>query len=105
MTVLPADHQLDLEKVGKAIGKAAALDTEKEFKSLFPDCAVGAMPPFGNLYGVPTYVDKSLTQEDYIVFEAGTHTDAIKLSYRDYEKIVKPRVEDLAIKIQPMKGA
>ena len=105
MTVLPADHQLDLEKVARAIGAGAALDTEKEFKSLFPDCAVGAMPPFGNLYGVPTYMDKSLTQEDYIVFEAGTQTEAIKLSYRDYEKIVKPRVEDLALKIQPMKGA
>jgi Ala-tRNA(Pro) deacylase len=49
-------------------------------------------------------VDKSLSQEEYIVFEAGTHTDAIKLSYRDYENIVKPRVEDLAVKIQPMKG-
>ena len=104
MTVLPAHHQIDLEKVEKAIGKTASLDTEQEFKSLFPDCAVGAMPPFGNLYSLPTYVDKSLAEEDYIVFEAGTHTDAIKLSYRDYEKIVKPRVEDLAIKIQPMKG-
>ena len=104
MTVLPADHQIDLGKIEKAIGKPASLDTEQEFKSLFPDCAVGAMPPFGNLYGVPTYVDRSLSQEEYIVFEAGTHTDAIKLNYRDYEKIVKPRVEDLAIKIQPMKG-
>jgi len=104
MTVLPADHQIDLGKIEKAIGKAASLGTEQEFKSLFPDCAVGAMPPFGNLYGVPTYVDRSLSQEEYIVFEAGTHTDAIKLNYRDYEKIVKPRVEDLAIKIQPMKG-
>lgn len=104
MTVLPADHQIDLEKVEKALGQTASLDTEQEFKSLFPDCVVGAMPPFGNLYGLPTYVDKSLSQEDYIVFEAGTHTDAIKLSYRDYEKIVKPRVEDLASKIQPMKG-
>jgi Ala-tRNA(Pro) deacylase len=104
MTVLPADHQIDLEKLGKAIGKAASLDMEKEFKSLFPDCAVGAMPPFGNLYDVPTYVDKSLAQEEYIVFEAGTHTAAIKLRYHDYEKIVQPRVEDFAIKIQPMKG-
>lgn len=104
MTVLPADHQIDLKKLKKATGKAVSLDTEQEFKSLFPDCAVGAMPPFGNLYGVPTYVDKSLSQEEYIVFEAGTHTDAIKLGYRDYEKIVKPRVEDFAIKIQPMKG-
>ena len=84
--------------------RAASLDAEKEFKPLFPDCAVGAMPPFGKLYGVPTYVDKSLSQEEYIVFEAGTHTDAIKLSYRDYEKIAKPRVEEFAIKIRPMKG-
>jgi Ala-tRNA(Pro) deacylase len=105
MAVLPADHQIDLEKVGKVIGKPASLDSEKEFKSLFPDCAIGAMPPFGNLYGLPTYVDKSLAAQDYIVFEAGTHSDAIKLSYRDYEKIVKPQVEDLAIKLQPMKGA
>jgi Ala-tRNA(Pro) deacylase len=104
MTVLPADHQIDLKKLKKAIGKAVSLDSEQDFKPLFPDCAVGAMPPFGNLYGVPTYVDKSLSQEDYIVFEAGTHTDAIKLSYRDYEKIAKPRVEEFAIKIQPMKG-
>jgi len=104
MTVLPADHQIDLKKLKKAVGKAVSLDSEREFKPLFPDCAVGAMPPFGNLYGVPTYVDKSLSQEEYIVFEAGTHTDAIKLSYRDYEKIAKPRVEDFAIKIQPMKG-
>jgi Ala-tRNA(Pro) deacylase len=105
MAVLPADHQIDLEKVGKVIGKTASLDSEKEFKSLFPDCAIGAMPPFGNLYGLPTYVDKSLAAQDYIVFEAGTHSDAIKLRYRDYEKIVKPQVEDLAIKLQPMKGA
>jgi Ala-tRNA(Pro) deacylase len=103
MTVLPADHQIDLEKIAKAVGKTVSLDTEHEFKSLFPDCATGAMPPFGNLYGLPTYVDKRLVQEDYIVFEAGTHTDAIKISYRDYENIVKPRVEDLAVKIQPMK--
>ena len=103
MTVLPADHQIDLEKVAKAVGKTVSLDTEQEFKSLFPDCATGAMPPFGNLYGLPTYVDQRLAQEDYVVFEAGTHTDAIKVSYRDYERVVKPRVEDLAVKIQPMK--
>ncbi len=105
MAVLPADYQIDLERVRKVIGKTASLDSEKEFKSLFPDCAIGAMPPFGNLYGLPTYVDKSLATQDYIVFEAGTHSDAIKMSYRDYEKIVKPKVEDLAIKLRPMKGA
>jgi len=105
MVVLPADHQIDLEKLEKAVGKPGALDKESDFKSLFPDCAIGAMPPFGNLYDLPTYVDRSLGEQDYIVFEAGTHTDAIKMSYRDYEKIVKPKVADLAIKLQPMKGA
>lgn len=105
MAVLRADHQIDLEKAGKAIGKTASLDREGEFKSLFSDCATGAMPPFGNLYGLPTYVDEHLAEQDYIVFEAGTHTDAIKMSYRDYEKIVKPQVANLAIKLQPMKGA
>jgi Ala-tRNA(Pro) deacylase len=104
MVVLSAEHLIDLEKLAKIVGKNISLESEGEFESLFPDCAVGAMPPFGNLYGVPTYVDKSLAEEDYIAFEAGTHTEAIKLSYRDYEKIVKPHVEDLAIKIQPMKG-
>ena len=105
MVVLPADHHIDLEKVEKVLGKAVSLDKEEEFKSLFADCAIGAMPPLGNLYGLPTYVDRHLAEQDYIVFEAGTHTDAIKMSYRDYEKIVKPKVEDLAVKLQPMKGA
>ena len=97
MMVLPANYQVDLEKVEKAIGSGVSLHKEQEFKSLFPDCATGAMPPFGNLYGLPTYVDKNLSEQDYIVFEAGTHTDAIRISYRDYEKIVKPEVKELGI--------
>ena len=105
MVVLPADHHIDLQKIEKAIGKPLSLSKENDFKSLFPDSVIGAMPPFGNLYGLPTYVDKHLAEQDYIVFEAGTHTDAIKMSYSDYEKIVRPKVEDLAIKVQPMKGA
>ncbi|HEU0273943.1 MAG TPA: YbaK/EbsC family protein [Candidatus Udaeobacter sp.] len=105
MIVLPADHHIDLEKVQKAVGRNVALGKEQEFKSLFPDCVIGAMPPFGNLYGLSTYVDQSLAKQDYIVFEAGTHTDAIKMNYRDYEKIVKPEVNDLGIKLEIMKGA
>ncbi len=108
MIVLPADHQIDLEKAEKTIGNAVALGKEHEFKSLFSDCAIGAMPPFGNLYNLPTYVDKHLAEQDYIVFEAGTHTDAIKMSHRDYEKIVKPKVADLSIKSgsgRTMRGA
>ena len=105
MVVLPADHHIDLDKIEKAIGKPVSLGKEDDFKSLFSDTAIGAMPPFGNLYGLPTYVDKHLAEQDYIVFEAGTHTDAIKMSYSDYEKILKPNVGDLAIKLHPMKGA
>src|SRR3979411_1966144 len=67
MTVLPADHRVDLEKIEKITSQPAVLQTENEFKSLFPDCAVGTMPPFGNLYGLTTYVDKSLIQKDFIV--------------------------------------
>jgi Ala-tRNA(Pro) deacylase len=105
MIVLPADHHIDLEKIEKATGKPVSLSKEDDFKSLFPDSVIGAMPPFGNLYGLPTYVDKHLAEQEYIVFEAGTHTDAIKMSYSDYEKIVKPKIGDLAIKLHPMKGA
>ena len=101
ITVLPADHRADLQKLEKIDGEPASLETEEEFESLFPNCAKGAMRPFGNLYGLPTCVDKRLTQEDYIVFEAGTHTDAIKLNDRGYRQIVKPPVEDLAIKVHP----
>jgi Ala-tRNA(Pro) deacylase len=99
MAVLPADHRVDLEKLDKATAKRTALATEADFKSLFPDCAVGAMPPFGNLYNVATYVDKSLTEDDYIVFEAGTHTDAIKMNYPDYARLVNPKVADFAVKL------
>jgi Ala-tRNA(Pro) deacylase len=105
MTVLPADSRLDLEKLEKLTGKPAALESEAEFKELFPDCAPGTMPPFGDLYGVPTYVDQSLTKEDYIVFEAGTHTDAIKLNYSDYERTAKPHIQEFAIKRQAVKNA
>ena len=106
MAVLPASFHVDLGRLKEATkAKAAELASEDEFKHRFPECETGAMPPFGNLYGLPTNVDKNLAEQDYIVFEAGTHTDAIKISYRDYEKIVKPKVEDLAVKLQPMKGA
>jgi Ala-tRNA(Pro) deacylase len=98
MMVLPADHRVDIEKLAKTTGKQASLATEADFQSLFPDCAVGTMPPFGRLYGVPTYVDKSLTEDDFIVFEAGTHSDAIKMSYPDYARLAEPQVAEFAVK-------
>ena len=105
LAVLPADRLVDLEKFEKLTGKVAKLADEAEIHIAFPDCAVGAMPPFGSLYGLPTYVDESLTQDDYIVLEAGTHTDAIKLSYKDYERLAEPKVADFAIRSHSMKAA
>ena len=99
MTVLPADRRVDLERLDKATGKRTALAGEADFKALFPDCAVGTMPPFGNLYGMATYVDQSLTEDDFIVFEAGTHTDAIRMSYPDYARLANPQVADFTVKL------
>ena len=64
MVVLRADHDIDLDKIEKAIGKPVSLGKENDFKSLFSETAIGAMPPFGNLYGLPTYVDKHLAEQD-----------------------------------------
>jgi Ala-tRNA(Pro) deacylase len=99
MTVLSADHRVDLEKLGKVMGRPAALATEAEFKALFADCAVGTMPPFGHLYGVATYLDQSVTGAEKIVFEAGTHSDAVKMRYADYERLAKPTIADFAVKL------
>lgn len=98
MAVLPADRRLDLTKFKKATGRRAALATEADFKDLFPDCAVGTMPPFGSLYDVPTYVDESLAGDEFIVFEAGTHQDAIKMAYGDYTRLAKPTVAEFAVR-------
>jgi len=97
MAVLPADRKLDLRKLRSIIHEPVALQSEAEFVPSFPDCQPGAMPPFGNLYGLPTCVDQHLADEDYIIFEAGTYTDAIKIRYGDYERAAKPLVADLTI--------
>lgn len=93
MAVLPASYQVDLLALKKLTGvKDAALASEREFKQHFPDCETGAMPPFGNLYGIPVYVDETLTQDKEIVFNAGSHYELIKLTYMDFERWVKPEV-------------
>src|SRR5439155_7858542 len=68
------------------------LATEAEFKELFTDCELGAMPPFGNLYGLEVYVDQSLTTDMEIVFQAGTRHEAVKLQYQDFAGLVRPRI-------------
>ncbi len=98
MTILPADHRVDLERLERLFGKPAQLAVEHDFESNFPDCEIGAMPPFGTLYGVRALVDKSLATTDTIVFEAGTHTDAIKMGYEDFARLSQAAVADFAVK-------
>lgn len=97
LLALPAPEQVDLEKAGEVLGAPEVrLAREEEFAGTFPDCEVGAMPPFGNLYGVPVYVEKSLAEDETIVFQAGTHTDTMSVKYEDFEKLVRPKVAEFA---------
>lgn len=97
LAVLRADHRLNDRLLKKALGiKHIQLLSEEELSSLFPDCEVGAMPPFGNLYSLPVVVDKFLTNDDEIVFNACTHTDSIKMKYKDFENLVKPQISEFA---------
>ena len=93
MAVLPADYRVDIDVLRKATGaKSLTIATEQEFKDAFPECEIGAMPPFGNLYGMETFVEDSLSACREIVFNAGTHTELIRISYDDFITIVKPIV-------------
>ena len=93
MAVLPASLHVSLTRLKEAAGvDNVELANEDEFKSLFPDCDVGAMPPFGNLYDLDVYVAGQLTEDEEIAFNAGSHTELIKLAYRDFERLVQPKV-------------
>jgi Ala-tRNA(Pro) deacylase len=93
MVVLPASRKINFDQLKNVVGNnEIRLAQEAEFKGLFPDCEVGAMPPFGNLYNLPVYVASTLTDDKEIAFNAGTHTDIIKISYSDFEKLVKPAI-------------
>jgi Ala-tRNA(Pro) deacylase len=91
LVVLPAREKVDLEQLRESTGaRDVELATEQEFASLFPGCELGAMPPFGNLYGLDTYVTKSLAADEEIAFNAGNHTEVIRMPYRDFERVVHP---------------
>jgi len=93
MAVLPASYQVDLQALKHAVGvREAELATEREFKQAFLDCQTGAMPPFGNLYGIPVYVDETLAEDLEIAFNAGSHYELIKMAYSDFERLVQPEV-------------
>jgi Ala-tRNA(Pro) deacylase len=93
MVVLPASMKVDFGRLLDATGaQVVELAREPEFKDLFPGCDLGAMPPFGNLFGLPTLVAEELTEDEEIAFNAGSLTEVIKLAYPDFERLVKPRL-------------
>jgi Ala-tRNA(Pro) deacylase len=93
MTVLPSTQHIDLEHLRELAGaRTVRLAHEEEFAARFDQCELGAMPPFGNLYDMEVFVAESLTHDDYISFNACTHTDIMTIAYADFERLVRPRV-------------
>jgi len=92
MAVLPASYKVSFDNLKDTLGvKEVRLAYEQEFIDKFPDCEVGAMPPFGNIYGMEVYVAESLSEDEEIAFNACSHTELIKMSFSDFEKLVKPK--------------
>jgi Ala-tRNA(Pro) deacylase len=97
LLALPASYVVDFSRAERALGaKHLRLASETEFASAFPDCEVGAMPPFGNLYDLPVYVDRSLAEDETIVFSVGTHTETMSVRYADFQRLVRPIVGEFA---------
>jgi Ala-tRNA(Pro) deacylase len=93
MAVLPAPLHVDLRHLKELTGAGTLeLASEAEFKSMFPDCELGAMPPFGGLYGMETFVADRLAEDEFIAFNAGTHTELIRMRFRDFERLAEPKV-------------
>jgi Ala-tRNA(Pro) deacylase len=93
MAVLPAAYQVNLSALRAVVGaNSLSLATEAEFRGLFPECETGAMPPFGNIYGMPVFVEESLTRDREIAFNAGTHKELIQLAYEDFARLVHPKI-------------
>ncbi|MBO0777841.1 MAG: YbaK/EbsC family protein [Ktedonobacteraceae bacterium] len=98
LLVLPASLRVDLDKARACLGvQEVRLAHESEFQTRFPNCQVGSMPPFGNLYNLPVCVDQSLTRQETIFFPIGTHTETMCVKYADFERLVQPRVADFAL--------
>ena len=92
MAVLPASYKISFDDLKEVLGvEKVRLAYEQEFMDKFPDCEVGAMPPFGNLYGLEVYVAESLTDDEEIAFNACSHTELIRMKYDDFEKLAKPK--------------
>ena len=92
MGVIAANQKINLSTVKDSLGvKEARLATEDEFTSRFPECEIGAMPPFGNLFGLAVFVDPALEKDEYIYFNAGNHVQTVRMKYQDFARLVKPQ--------------
>src|SRR5258708_15942259 len=98
LAVIPSQYNVDLKRFARLIGEPVSLEAADDFKWLFPDCALGSIPPFGNLYGLPTYVDRSVARNQEIVFSPGTSTDSLRLPYVNYTEIVIPLLCRLSVR-------
>lgn len=97
MVVMPAAYRVDLTRLSRALGgPLVELAEETEFRTAFADCEIGAMPPFGHLYGMPVYVDARLAEEPEIAFNAGSHTDVVRMPYAEFERLAQPELLWLA---------
>ena len=97
MAVLPASDKVDFDLLKDTLGSEnVRLAYEQEFMDKFPDCEIGAMPPFGNLYGMDVYVAKSLTVDEEIAFNACSHSELIRMVYNDFERLVNPKILDFS---------
>ena len=95
LAVVPASENIRLRRLAKVAGaNHVELASEAEFAAAFPDCEVGAMPPLGGLYGMEVWVDVFLTRDKEIAFNAGSHTEMIRMPYREFESLVRPRVAE-----------
>ena len=93
MVVLPASRHVEFPLLRAATGaREAELASEGEFRDLFPECELGAMPPFGNLYDMAVYVTASLMTEEEIAFNAGSHTELIRMPTEEFNRLVRPEV-------------
>jgi Ala-tRNA(Pro) deacylase len=98
MVVLPANRRIDFHLLKEELrAHTVEMVSEDELSDMFPNCEVGAMPPFGNLVGLPVYVARPLTMDETIVFNDGTFATAVRMSYRDFERLVHPKVVDIVL--------
>jgi Ala-tRNA(Pro) deacylase len=98
MTVVPANCRVDMDKLGKLLSaNSIRLATEEEFKDVFPECELGAMPPLGNIYHLDVWMDKSMRAHPTIVFNAGTHAETIQMLLADFERLVQPKAASFGV--------